>query len=67
MNVFINRKEYTLPEGATVFDALQAVQNITLKGIAVALNNDVVASTDWESTTLNDSDKITIIRAFYGG
>jgi len=67
MNVTINKTDYELAEGATINDALQTLPNIPNKGIAVALNNDVVASSLWATTTLHNGDKLTIIKAFYGG
>ena len=35
--------------------------------IAVAVNNRVVAKTEWSTAQLADGDAILIIRAFYGG
>lgn len=67
MNVIINKTDYELPEGSTINDALQTLPNIPNKGVAVALNNDVVASSLWTTTTLHNGDKLTIIKAFYGG
>lgn len=67
MNVTINRQPSSLPDNCNLADALKTVSNIPQKGIAVAVNNDVVAASDWEKTTLKDGDTITIIRAFYGG
>ncbi|WP_206367412.1 sulfur carrier protein ThiS [Sphingobacterium sp. SGR-19] len=37
------------------------------KGIAVAVNNQVVPKTQWASTVLQDSDSILIITATQGG
>ncbi len=37
------------------------------KGIAVALNNQVVPRTQWPTTPLNDRDTILIITATQGG
>lgn len=37
------------------------------QGLAVALNNTVVPKNNWDKTTLNESDKILLIRATQGG
>ena len=36
-------------------------------GIAIALNNEVVPATEWGKKVLADGDKLTVIKAFYGG
>ena len=67
MNVIINRQPSTLPDNCNLTDAIKTVKNIPTKGVAVAVNNDVVTASDWEKTILKDGDTVTIIRAFYGG
>ena len=37
------------------------------KGFAIALNGAVVRRDAWEATTLNDGDRVEIIRAMQGG
>lgn len=67
MKVSINKQDYELADGTTLLDALKQVPNIPEKGIAVALNNEVVSLAKWQETTLSENDKITVIKAFYGG
>ncbi|MGM9802709.1 MAG: sulfur carrier protein ThiS [Muribaculaceae bacterium] len=67
MNIIINKKEHSFAEGITLKQALEQVPNIPNSGIALALNNEVVAKDQWDSTVLHDGDQITIIKAFYGG
>lgn len=67
MKVSINKQDYELADGTTLLDALKQVPNIPEKGIAVALNNVVVSLAKWQETTLSENDKITVIKAFYGG
>ena len=67
MKVSINKQDYELAGGTTLLAALKQVPNIPEKGIAVAVNNQVVSLSKWQETTLNDGDKITVIKAFYGG
>lgn len=66
MNIYLNDKEMTLPEGATLAQALQAA-SIPEKGIAAALNGSVVPASERAATKLNDGDRILVIKAFYGG
>lgn len=62
----INGKDYSLPEGSTVAQ-LAAALNIPEKGTAIAVNNKIVLKQDWATTTLADSDNVTVISAAYGG
>jgi sulfur carrier protein len=44
-----------------------ATREISLRGIAVALNGRVVSRAEWDSTVLKDGDAIEIVRAMQGG
>lgn len=66
MNVKINDKAISLPENATLQDALDN-QNIKPQGIATAVNGSVIPAGERATTQLNDGDSIVIIKAFYGG
>ena len=37
------------------------------KGVAVAVNNAMVMRTNWAAHTLNENDRITIVKAACGG
>lgn len=64
--ITINDKIQKLPEGSTVDDALNSVEGLRKQGIAVAVNLEVLPASKW-SIPLHDGDRITIIKAFYGG
>ena len=66
MNVTVNDITLSLPEGSTLADAL-AAKEIKPQGIATAVNGKVIAASLRETATLNEGDKIVIIKAFYGG
>ena len=67
MIVYINNKEFSFEKEHTIAQAIKEVEGIPDSGIAIALNNDVIPATQWDSTKLSDGDRITIIKAFYGG
>ena len=48
---------------------MQLAQQLQLpeRGVALAVNNKVVPRSAWEETTLNEGDKVTIIKATFGG
>lgn len=67
VTVFINNKNCVLGADATLTLALEQNGITSQKGIAVAVNNTVIPKTEWVTKTLNENDKITIIKATQGG
>jgi sulfur carrier protein len=66
MKVFINDKEHHLNGEHSLAHLLSKTMSNT-NGIAVAVNNAVVAKNDWNTFQLNDNDKVIIIKATQGG
>lgn len=66
MNIVVNGEKVELADGATV-GQLAEKQNLPEKGVAVAVNNDMVPRTEWNNRTLNEGDDVIIIRAVCGG
>lgn len=68
MEIHINNQLKTLSvQEISVRDLLLQEIPGRQQGIAVAINNRVIAKTQWEHTRIVDSDRITIIRATQGG
>jgi sulfur carrier protein len=67
MNVFINNKQHHLTQSKNLSEVLKEIDLISERGIAVAVNNEVVPKNSWEQYQLKDNDKITIITATQGG
>ena len=67
MKIYINNTEYTCDDATTLRQAITVAGNIPDKGIAIAVNNDVIPHSEWNTFKINDGDKITVIKAFYGG
>ena len=65
MKLKVNDKE--VETGASTLSQLSQEQNLPATGIAVAVNNRMVPRTEWDSHTLQDGDKILIIKAVCGG
>jgi len=66
--VELNGHEKRMPEGATVADAVKAVGvNGETRGVAVAVDGEVVRRTDWDSTRLSERQAIEVVRAVQGG
>jgi sulfur carrier protein len=66
--VELNGQTEQLPDGATVADAVKAVGvNGETRGIAVAVDGEVVRRADWVTTPLADRQAVEIVRAVQGG
>jgi thiamine biosynthesis protein ThiS len=66
MNIMINGRERELPAGATVAQAVRILTE-SARGVAVAVNDEVVTRGAWESTTLSEADRVEVLTAVQGG
>jgi sulfur carrier protein len=66
MEVVINGEPTALPEGTTLARALAALE-LPERGIAVAVDREVVPRGEWERTTLGDGSRLEVVRAVQGG
>ncbi len=67
MNIYINNKLQELKESATLSETLVALNISSQKGIAIAINNNVIPKQDWDNYYLNENDQLTLIKATQGG
>ncbi len=68
MIVELNGQTEQLPDDATVADAVKAVGvNGETRGVAVAVDGEVVRRADWMTTPLADRQAIEVVRAVQGG
>lgn len=67
MNILVNNKPHPLPSTSTLQGALASLNIPLQKGIAIAVNDEVIPKGQWETFTLKEADKVTIIRATQGG
>ena len=66
MQITLNDKAMTLTEGITLAELLLELDQ-NKPGVAVALNQAVVARGQWAEQILNENDKITLFHAIAGG
>ncbi len=68
MRILLNGDETQLDEGATV---RSAVESLSLpaegRGVAVAVDAEVVPRGQWESTILREGARVEVLRAIQGG
>ena len=68
MNVVLNGESRELREGATVDDAVEASGAPPEgRGVAVAMDAEVLPRTGWRETTIPDGARLEIVRATAGG
>lgn len=68
MNVLLNGEPLALPERATVSLAVEATAvDAGARGLAVAVDGDVVPRGSWETTTLADGQRVEVVQAVQGG
>ena len=68
MRVLLNGAERELADGATVQAAVDALELPAAgRGVAVAVDAEVVPRTQWQEHTLQDGARVEVLRAIQGG
>ena len=67
MTIHINDAPRDLAPGTTLAALLADLGHADRKGLAVAINDEVAPRATWPDRTLNDRDRVLIIRATQGG
>lgn len=66
IQVQVNDKPVECPEGQNLTALLISLE-MPLQAMAVALNDDIVARSQWDDTILNTGDRIALFQAIAGG
>jgi sulfur carrier protein len=66
MNVLLNGTDTALPDDATLATALSELE-LPQRGIAVAVDREVVPRGAWEQTPLHDGATVEVVHAVQGG
>ena len=68
VKVLVNGRERELPDAATVRAAVEALELPAAgRGVAVAVDAEVVPRTEWETHELQDGARVEVLRAIQGG
>ncbi|MEI6309243.1 MAG: sulfur carrier protein ThiS [bacterium] len=67
MKINLNHNEVILEEEALTVRQLLAVMRYTFPLIVVRINGELVAKSDYDSTTVGDGDKVEAIHLIGGG
>lgn len=66
MKIYINQKEIEAQDSVSIKELLD-MQQISIEGTAIAIDNKLVPKNEWNDRILTEGNKITIIRATFGG
>jgi thiazole synthase len=68
MKVELNGELIALPDGAAVTEAVEASgADGDQRGVAVAIDGEVVPRSEWDRTTLREGQKVEVLAAIQGG
>ncbi len=67
MEISINHIKTTVEENTSLTAVVATNSGENTKGIAVAVNENVVPKNEWDKTILQENDTIIIIKATQGG
>jgi thiazole synthase len=68
MNVELNGEVVALPDGSALTEAIEATgADREQRGLAVAIDGEVVPRSEWSRTSLSDGQKVEVLAAIQGG
>ncbi len=67
MRVLVNGAERELAAGATVEEVVRSLVEAPERGVAVALDGEVVPRSEWPGTALAEGQELEVLRAVQGG
>jgi sulfur carrier protein len=67
--VTVNGEARTVPDGYPLLEVLRdlEIDPADATGVAVAINESVIRSQDWDDVTLSEDDTVEVIQAQQGG
>lgn len=66
MQIELNGAPHQLPDGANVTQLIDLLA-LSGKAVAVAINREIVARTQWSERSLSAGDRVDVVRAIGGG
>jgi sulfur carrier protein len=68
MTIELNGERFEIPSGASIRDAVAAAgADPDQRGIAVAVDGEVVPKRDWPARRLSEGSRIELVQAVQGG
>ena len=67
MRIELNGEPVELAEDASVAAAVDALHADSVRGVAVAVDGEVVPRSEWDATALRDGQQVEVLHAVQGG
>ena len=67
MKLFLNSEALDIADVLTLANVLEKTPLINKKGIAIAVNNEVIPRSNWHTHPVKENDKLLMIQATQGG
>ncbi len=67
MKLVVNQESLEFPEASTLEEILKQLNLTSSRGVAVAINDEVIPRSTWASVTPKDQDRLAVLRASQGG
>ena len=67
MKIFLNTESLEIAKGLSLANVLEKKELINKKGIALAINNEVIPRSNWNTHLVKENDKLLVIQATQGG
>lgn len=66
INIIVNNTPRLFKANTTLEEIISEL-GISVNGIAVAVNENIITKTEWTTKTLHERDEVLVIRATQGG
>jgi sulfur carrier protein len=67
MEITVNQQSYSVSQICSLQEMLASVILQPTNGIAIAVNQEIISKSNWDSYALQPGDNITVIKATQGG
>ncbi|WP_295715677.1 sulfur carrier protein ThiS [Mucilaginibacter sp.] len=67
MDITVNHQNYSVSASCTLQQMFNTVSLQPVTGIAIAVNQEIIAKSNWATYLLQPGDHVTIIKATQGG
>jgi sulfur carrier protein len=68
MIVYLNNEQFEFSDAKSISEIMVKDLNLNnRKGVAIAVNQEVIPKSDWDSFMVRENDRVTVIKATQGG
>ena len=67
MKISLNGEELAVDDGVTIVELVRQLGREPGRGVAVAVNGEVIPRSVWEAAVISEADSVEILNAIGGG